>query len=67
MGAVVGAGAVVTKDIEPYSVVAGIPAKNTLNTDLKKILEISWWNLNGGIWRKKITKLALCFNNPEFF
>ena len=26
-GAIVGAGSVVTKDVEPYSIVAGVPAK----------------------------------------
>jgi maltose O-acetyltransferase len=26
-GSIVGAGAVVTKDVEPYSIVAGVPAK----------------------------------------
>ena len=36
-GAVVGAGAVVTKDIPPYAIAAGIPAKiiGTRNKDLK--------------------------------
>lgn len=47
-GAIVGAGAIVTKDVEPYSIVAGVPAK------FKKwrfpehirefLLEIEWWN-----------------------
>lgn len=30
-GAVVGAGSVVTKDIEPYTIVGGIPAKKIKN------------------------------------
>lgn len=37
MGAVVAAGAVVTKDIEPYSVVGGVPAKEITKRKLEKL------------------------------
>lgn len=48
-GAVVGAGAVVTQDIPPYAIAAGVPAKviryrfdaNTIN----RLLESEWWTL----------------------
>ena len=47
-GAVVLSGAVVTKDIEPYSIVGGVPAKQVgYRYDAKTIqflLEICWWN-----------------------
>ena len=33
-GSIVAAGAVVTKDIEPYSIVGGIPAKKIGNRDI---------------------------------
>lgn len=46
-GAVVGAGSVVTKDVEPYAVVAGNPARRVKwrfpKEVREKLLDISWW------------------------
>ena len=48
-GAIVGTKALVTKDVEPYAIVGGIPAKTIkyrLRADLiKELLEIKWWDL----------------------
>jgi virginiamycin A acetyltransferase len=47
-GAIVGAGAVVTKDVEPYSIVAGCPAKPIgLRFDqdtISQLLRMKWWD-----------------------
>ena len=46
-GAVIGMGSVVTKDVEPYSIVAGKPAcliNHRFNEDIvQKLLHSKWW------------------------
>jgi tetrahydrodipicolinate N-succinyltransferase len=47
-GAVVGAAAVVTHDVAPYQVVAGVPARRLRNRFqapvVEKLLRIAWWD-----------------------
>lgn len=47
-GAVVGAGSIVTSDVEPYSVVAGVPATHKKwrfrESIREELLDLEWWN-----------------------
>lgn len=47
IGSVVGAGAVVTKEVSPYTIVAGVPAKpirQRFSAEItEKLLQIAWW------------------------
>lgn len=49
-GAIIAAGSVVTKDIPPYAIVGGIPAKiiryRFENDAIFKLLEIKWWDMD---------------------
>lgn len=48
-GAVIGAGSIVTKDVEPYTIVAGNPAKKLKSRfdqdTINELNKIEWWEL----------------------
>lgn len=66
-GAIVTSKAVVTKNVEPYSIVGGVPAKHIKyrfeQEQIKIIQESEWWN-----WEEdKLIKLKHLFLNPSEF
>lgn len=66
-GAVVLAGSIVTKDVPPYAIVGGIPAKIIKyrydNETILKLLEIKWWNKDVKWLKKNCSK----FSNLDAF
>ena len=66
-GAIIGMGSIVTKNIEPYSIVAGNPAKHIkyrFDEDIiEKIQNIKWWELD----EKQLEEKAYYINNPDKF
>lgn len=66
-GAVIGMGSVVTKDVEPYSVVAGIPAKKIkmrFSDELcSRLYETKWWEMSDDI----LERVAKYIREPEIF
>jgi len=66
-GAVVGMGSVVTKDVDPYAVVAGNPAgflrKRFSDATITRLLESRWWLFDDD----KLIECAALFKSPEDF
>ncbi len=64
-GAIVAAGSVVTKDVPPYAIVGGAPAKiikyRFPQEMIDRLLEIKWWDLPDD----EITKVIDLFHRPN--
>src|SRR5690606_23299813 len=66
-GAVIGSRALVTKDVEPYSIVGGNPAKlikkRFEDKHIEMLLEIKWWNWDESVLAEAIP--LLCSNDID--
>ena len=66
-GAIIGMGAVVTKSIDPFSVVGGNPArlirKRFSDDKIQLLLKSEWWNMS----EIELSKFGENFNNPDAF
>lgn len=67
VGAIIGSGAVVTKDIGPYEIYAGVPArfirKRFSDKLIGDLLDSEWWKLP----ESKLKELSYAMNEPQLF
>ena len=66
-GSVIGMGSIVTKDVAPYTIVAGNPAKLLRNRFdeiiITNLMQSEWWDMD----EKRLNRLSKYIKEPELF
>ena len=67
VGSIIGAGSLITKDVEPYTIVGGVPGKvirkRFKKNIIKKLLKSKWWELS----EDNLKKISIHIDNPIEF